>query len=78
MEVQAGISLDKNKNLVGRVFPALVDDADSNVAVARIYSQAPEIDGVVFIRQPGIRKGTFVQVRIDAAYDYDLGGSIAG
>jgi ribosomal protein S12 methylthiotransferase len=78
MEVQAGISLDKNKILVGRVFPALVDDADSNVAVARIYSQAPEIDGVVFIRQPGIRKGTFVQARIDAAYDYDLGGSITG
>ena len=78
MAAQAGISLDKNRNLVGRVFPALVDEADSNLAVARIYSQAPEIDGVVFIRQPGIRRGTFVQTRIDAAYDYDLDGTVAG
>ncbi len=78
MEAQAGISLDKNRNLVGRVFRALVDEADSNLALARIYSQAPEIDGVVFIRQPGIRKGTFVQTRLDTAYDYDLDGSVAG
>ncbi len=78
MEAQAEISLDRNRSLVGRVFKALVDDADSKVAVARIYSQAPEIDGVVFIRQPGIRKGTFVQIRIDTAYDYDLDGSVAG
>ena len=77
MEAQAGISLDKNRNLVGRVFRALVDEADSDTAVARIYSQAPEIDGVVFIRQPGIRKGIFLQTRIDTAYDYDLDGSVA-
>jgi ribosomal protein S12 methylthiotransferase len=77
MKVQAGISLEKNRKLVGRTFRALVDEADSDAAVARIYSQAPEIDGVVFIQRPGIHKNAFVQVRIDTAYDYDLKGSIA-
>jgi len=32
---------------------------------------------VVFIRKPGIRKGIFLQTRIDRAYDYDLDGSVA-
>lgn len=77
MKIQAGISLEKNRKLVGRTFRALVDEADSDAAVARIYSQAPEIDGVVFIQRPGIHKNAFVQVRIDTAYDYDLKGSIA-
>ena len=76
MEVQSGISLDKNKNLVGKMFRAVVDDIDGVEGIARIYSQAPEIDGVVFIKGPGVRKGEFVQVRIDRAYDYDLQGTV--
>jgi ribosomal protein S12 methylthiotransferase len=77
MKVQARISLEKNKKLIGRTFTALVDEADQDAAVARIYSQAPEIDGVVFIHRPGVQKNVFVQVRIGTAYDYDLKGSIA-
>lgn len=76
MEIQAAISLEKNRKLVGRTFKALVDEADSSVAVARIYSQSPEIDGVVFIDRPGLQKNTFVRARIDTAYDYDLKGSV--
>lgn len=49
MEMQSRISLEKNKALIGRKFRALVDEVDGEVAIARIYSQAPEIDGVVFI-----------------------------
>ena len=77
MKVQADISLEKNRKLIGSTFTVLVDEADNDVAVGRIYSQAPEIDGVVFIQRPGIKKHAFVQVRIDTAYDYDLKGSIA-
>jgi len=77
MKVQADISLEKNRKLIGSTFTALVDEADNDVAVGRIYSQAPEIDGVVFIHKPGIQKHAFVQIRIDTAYDYDLKGSIA-
>jgi TRAM domain len=44
--------------------------------VARTCSQAPEIDGVVFIEDPNVRKGVFVNVEIKQAYDYDLKGIV--
>jgi ribosomal protein S12 methylthiotransferase len=76
METQAAISLQKGRMLVGNVFRAIVDEADDAVAVARIYSQAPEIDGIVLINERNVPKGEFVHVRINKAYDYDLGGSL--
>ena len=78
MEVQSAISLEKNKRLVNKVFRALVDEIDNDVATARIYSQAPEIDGVVFVKGSGFRRHEFVNVRIDQAFDYDLQGTVVG
>ncbi|MGE5301167.1 MAG: 30S ribosomal protein S12 methylthiotransferase RimO [Acidobacteriota bacterium] len=76
MEKQSAISLEKNKELIGRTFRALVDDSDDGVAIARLASQAPEIDGVVFLEEKGLLKGSFVDVRITEAFDYDLKGTI--
>lgn len=76
MTVQSEISLEKNKKLVGKSFKALVDDIEDDIAVARIYSQAPEIDGVVLIHDSSLEKGRFVNVKIEEAYDYDLKGAI--
>lgn len=76
MTVQSEISLQKNKQLVGKRFKALVDDIEDNIAVARIYSQSPEIDGVVLIHDSRLEKGRFVNVKIEEAYDYDLKGSV--
>lgn len=72
MSAQAGIALEKNRALVGRTCRALVDDVDELGAVTRLESQAPEIDGVTILNDPGVRKGEFVRVRITGAYDYDL------
>jgi ribosomal protein S12 methylthiotransferase len=49
MRMQSSISLEKNKSLVGKTFRVLVDEVDGHVAVGRLSSQAPEIDGVVLI-----------------------------
>jgi ribosomal protein S12 methylthiotransferase len=76
MAVQSGISLEKNRGLVGKRFKALVDDVDNEIAVARIYSQAPEIDGVVLIHDNTVKQGSFVNVKIEEAYDYDLKGTV--
>jgi ribosomal protein S12 methylthiotransferase len=76
MEMQSAISLAKNKALVGKRFRALVDDFDGRVATARLCSQAPEIDGVVFVEDNGIKRGTFVRVKITDAFDYDLRGTL--
>jgi ribosomal protein S12 methylthiotransferase len=77
MTVQSAISLEKNKKLIGKTFKSLVDEVDDTIAVARIYSQAPEIDGAVFIRNSDVKKGDFVNVKIEEAYDYDLKGIIS-
>lgn len=76
MEAQAPISLSKNQKLIGRSYRAIVDEIDNEIAVCRIYSQAPEIDGVVMIKETGIKAGDFINVRISKAYDYDLEGTI--
>lgn len=79
MRVQSHISLDKNKALRGRKFSVLVDEVDGNTAIARLCSQAPEIDGVVILNKSEIRNpksemkpGEFLRVKITEAYDYDL------
>jgi ribosomal protein S12 methylthiotransferase len=76
MELQSAISATVNEKLVGRTFRAIVDEVEKGVAVARIYSQAPDIDGVVFIEDPEVKKGMFVNVEIKEAYDYDLKGVV--
>ncbi|MBI5074696.1 MAG: 30S ribosomal protein S12 methylthiotransferase RimO [Nitrospirae bacterium] len=76
MEAQSAISLERNQRLVGRTFRAIVDEIDDGVGIARIYSQAPEIDGVVFIKGSDFDRHEFVQVRIDQAFDYDLQGTV--
>jgi len=77
MELQRAISFDKNLELVGRTTLALVDerlDGDSEVvATGRTPAQALDIDGVTRIRgSAGLDPGTFVEVLIVDALDYDL------
>ncbi len=78
MAAQSVISLEKNKELVGETFKALVDEVDNRIAIARIYSQAPEIDGVVIADGDNLQKGSFIKVKITDAYDYDLKGTRIG
>ena len=51
MKRQSFISLEKNRELIGRRFEAIIDEIDGDVAIARLYSHAPEIDGVVIIEK---------------------------
>lgn len=44
--------------------------------VGRHRGQAPEIDGVVFLSGGECRPGTFVDVRVTQATDYDLLGAV--
>ncbi|MCX5717831.1 MAG: 30S ribosomal protein S12 methylthiotransferase RimO [Nitrospirae bacterium] len=91
MRHQADISLKKNKALIGRRFKAIIDEASKGIAVGRLYSHAPEIDGVVIMEnsKPPFAKvgmgkinssllkiGDFATVEITDVYDYDLKGII--
>jgi ribosomal protein S12 methylthiotransferase len=89
MKLQALISLEKNQELIGKRFRALVDEVDDEIILCRLESHAPEIDGVVIIERPSLSSalphfrtstivaGDFVNVEIVDAYDYDLKGVLA-
>jgi ribosomal protein S12 methylthiotransferase len=56
---------------VGSEAPVLVDRAASGVAVARLWSQAPEIDGQVLVRGD-LEPGRLARVRLTAARGPDF------
>ena len=63
--LQAGIQAEKLGALVGSEAHVLVDAAPgSGRARGRLASQAPEIDGVVFLRGAGLAPGQLVPARI--------------
>jgi ribosomal protein S12 methylthiotransferase len=73
MTLQQEISLQKHQALVGQYLWALIDeegDADGP-AVGRLSSQAPDIDGVVYVDGP-VLSGELVRVEITGAEAYDL------
>jgi ribosomal protein S12 methylthiotransferase len=77
MAVQAQISADKLRRKIGSKVQALVDHADADGAIARTSADAPEIDGVLRIRDgQKLKPGQFVDVEVEAADEHDLIGSL--
>lgn len=74
MALQEKISSDKLKQKIGKTLEVLVDEVDSEGAIARSHADAPEIDGLVYIDadQKTIRQGEFVKVRIVNSDQHDL------
>ena len=77
MELQQQISLDYNKNLVGKILPVIIDSIDQIYSVGRTVWDAPEVDGLVYIEtSTEIEQGTVVDVEITNADAYDLFGTL--
>ncbi|MEM1090698.1 MAG: 30S ribosomal protein S12 methylthiotransferase RimO [Pseudomonadota bacterium] len=73
MAVAQDISRRKLAARVGKTETVLIDELAGDTAVARSYSDAPEIDGVVQVSNAGaLRVGGFAKVTITGADDYDL------
>ncbi len=82
MTLQARVSKRKNRQLVGQVLPLLVEGQSAETDLlwqGRLESQAPRIDGVVYINdvhgEPP-QPGDFRSVEIGRALDYDLVGKL--
>ncbi len=78
MKAQAGISLKKNRERVGKTYKALVDGPSPEtdlLYLSRSYFQAPEIDGVIYINDGAPVAGEFSDVLITEAHPYDLVGT---
>lgn len=77
MELQQGISWKKNKGYIGKTLPVLIDGVGKDgLLVGRTEFQAPEIDGMVTIKNWEANRGDIVRVRITEAGPYDLAGEI--
>ena len=78
MEVQANISLRKNLGLIGTVQRVLVEGycAETHYLLkGRMASQAPDIDGEVYITR-GKASSRIVNLRVTHASEYDVIGEI--
>ncbi len=77
MAHQAEISAERLQRRVGRIETVLIDEVVEEGAVARSKSDAPEIDGQVFIDgATHLKVGDFVDVELEEADDYDLWGRL--
>ncbi len=77
METQAGISLGINLKYIGRTCRVLVEgESDHGIYLGRTMFQAPEVDGLTFIYGFDLEIGTFVDVKITEAYEYDIAGEV--
>lgn len=73
MERQSEISAGRLQQRIGYVETVLIDEVVEEGAVARSQSDAPEIDGLVFIDgATHLKVGDFVEVEIEEADDHDL------
>jgi ribosomal protein S12 methylthiotransferase len=77
MEVQRGISEELNDALVGRHVRVLVDRRENGQYFGRTEHDAPEIDNEVILPAvPELQIGSFCDVVIVEAYEYDIHGEV--
>ncbi|RVU01529.1 30S ribosomal protein S12 methylthiotransferase RimO [Mucilaginibacter limnophilus] len=78
MEIQQGISFEKNQEKVGNTYKVLIDKKDGGYFVGRTEYDSPEVDNEVLIDASldYAATGSFVNVKIDSAEDFDLYGRI--
>jgi len=80
MELQRSLSRARLSRYKGQVLPCLVAGVSGESDLlfeGRLATQAPEVDGVVFINDgENIQPGTIQLVKITETHDYDLVGHI--
>ncbi|MEP6512667.1 MAG: 30S ribosomal protein S12 methylthiotransferase RimO [Parafilimonas sp.] len=75
MEVQQKISYEKNAEKVNKVYKVMIDKKEAGRYLGRTEYDSVEVDNEVLISSTKkLQLGEFVNVKITAAYDYDLEG----
>jgi len=89
MKDQQAISAEIQQSFVGRTLKVLIEEEEKNGSpiktfgddmsghnyIGRSEYDAPDVDGVVYVRsKKSLKAGDFVQVMITDAYEYDLSG----
>ena len=79
MKAQARVSFRKNRALVGRIEPVLVEGISEETDLllqGRSGRQAPDVDGLVYITAGQAEVGAIVPLKITDSSEYDLIGEI--
>lgn len=77
MAVQREISLEKNQLKIGKTINVLVEEEIDGEYSCRSEADAPEVDNEIFVRtETPLALGSFVDVVIDDAAEFDLFGSV--
>ncbi len=79
MSIQSEISLENNLKYAGRTIKVLVEEAlEENLFSGRTFFQAPDVDGITYIKtgklHSGLMVGSFADVKITETMKYDLTG----
>ena len=77
MMLQQEISSRNNLAFMDRELKALIDEIDPQDPeqfTARSQMDAPEVDGVIYVRGKQLKVGNFANVRVTGAMEYDLIG----
>lgn len=78
MEVQRDISNELNNNRIGELYKVIIDRKEGEYYVGRTEFDSPEVDNEVIINsdKKRLKVGSFYNVRIKSADDFDLIGDI--
>jgi ribosomal protein S12 methylthiotransferase len=75
MSTQVNISSEHNRRYVGRSIPVLIEEQlEAHLFAGRSAFQAPEVDGVTYVRSQQLQIGCISDIRITDALEYDLAG----
>ncbi len=78
MEIQSQISWELNQEKIGKIFRVLIDRKEGGYYVGRTEFDSPDVDNEVLINSEDgyLRTGEFYNVKIHAAEDFDLYGTV--
>src|SRR6201992_3621812 len=78
MEIQQGISYEKNQEKIGNTYKVLIDKKENGYFVGRTEYDSPEVDneGLIDAKKDYATIGSFINIKIDSAEDFDLYGHI--
>lgn len=77
MAVQQEISYEKNQEKVGQTFKVLIDKKEAGRYLGRTEFDSVEVDNEVIVQtSEKLQPGSFYNVKITKAYDYDLEGEV--
>ncbi|NTW71092.1 MAG: 30S ribosomal protein S12 methylthiotransferase RimO [Eubacteriaceae bacterium] len=77
MEVQKVVSKEIMEEYIGQFFDVLIESESEGEYIGRTWMDAPEVDGVVYVQSSRpLEIGSFCQVKITNAIEFDLIGEI--